>query len=332
MTLTTDTAAAPRRGSRFLAIAATLALALGASVTGAGAAQAEDIPTTGTITGTVAYASWYDTSTYETRLAVTYLRQGADSFEHAYFPTLDGFTLSGLAAGSYSIYADVQQNFDGYWYGNMGFGTAPGERYDVTSEPVTIVTAGETTDLAFDTRYTLSTRPEPTFRGELAVGATLTALTRKWDSGVLFSYQWTADGNPIAGATASTLTLGAAQYKKLIGLEVTGYKTDFIPFTTSTEANTRVIVGSLTATPTPTISGTVKVGKKLTVKAGTWKPATVTLKYQWKANGKAISGATKSTYTITKAVKGKKITVSVTGSKTAFTSVAKTSKSTAAVK
>ena len=47
---------------------------------------------------------------------------------------------------------------------------------------------------------------------------------------------------------------------------------------------------ALSPTPTPTISGTAKVGYTLTAKAGTWGPAPVTLKYQWKANGCQVPG------------------------------------------
>ena len=89
---------------------------------------------------------------------------------------------------------------------------------------------------------------------------------------------------------------------------------------------------SLSAAPTPKISGTAKVGKKLTAKPGTWKPSGVKLTYQWKRSGATLKGATKSTYTLTKSDKGKKITVTVTGSKSGYLTAAKTSKSTSAVK
>lgn len=79
---------------------------------------------------------------------------------------------------------------------------------------------------------------------------------------------------------------------------------------------------------TPTISGTAKVGKTLTAKPGTWKPAPVTLSYSWKANGTTISGATASTFTVPAALKGKTITVTVKGSKTGYKSISKTSKAT----
>ncbi|MDR1791768.1 MAG: glycoside hydrolase family 3 C-terminal domain-containing protein [Propionibacteriaceae bacterium] len=74
----------------------------------------------------------------------------------------------------------------------------------------------------------------------------------------------------------------------------------------------------------PAISGTAKVGKTLKVKTGAWTSGTK-FKYQWLANGKKIAKATKSSLKLTKALKGKKISVKVTGSKSGYTSVTKTS-------
>mgnify|MGYP003704356425 CR=1 FL=1 len=51
----------------------------------------------------------------------------------------------------------------------------------------------------------------------------------------------------------------------------------------------------------PKISGTAKVGSTLTAKPGTWTSKT-TFSYQWYANGKAISKATKVTYKIPKSL------------------------------
>jgi beta-glucosidase-like glycosyl hydrolase len=78
---------------------------------------------------------------------------------------------------------------------------------------------------------------------------------------------------------------------------------------------------------TPKIKGKAKVGKKLTASKGKWTAGT-DFTYRWYANGKAIKKATKSTLKLTKAVKGKKITVKVTGSLAGHTKVAKTSKAT----
>ena len=90
-------------------------------------------------------------------------------------------------------------------------------------------------------------------------------------------------------------------------------------------------VGTLTATPTPTISGSTVQNQVLTAKPGTWQPQPVTLAYQWRRAGAAISGATASTYKLTAADVGKRISVAVTGSKSGYTSVTKTSAESAAV-
>lgn len=83
--------------------------------------------------------------------------------------------------------------------------------------------------------------------------------------------------------------------------------------------------------PVPTITGTAKVGSALASVPGTWGPAPVTLAYQWKANGTAIVGATAATYKPVAAYAGKTLTVTVTGTKTGYTTTAKTSAATASV-
>ena len=83
-------------------------------------------------------------------------------------------------------------------------------------------------------------------------------------------------------------------------------------------------------TAVPTITGTAAVGSTLTAKPGTWTTGT-TFAYQWKADGAAIDGATGPTYTIAPTLKGKKVTVMVTGSKSGYSSVSKTSAATAVV-
>jgi hypothetical protein len=62
----------------------------------------------------------------------------------------------------------------------------------------------------------------------------------------------------------------------------------------------------------PTITGTPKVGSKLTANPGTWSPKNVTFAYQWLSNGDPISGATSSKYTVKSADVGKSLSVRVT--------------------
>lgn len=83
--------------------------------------------------------------------------------------------------------------------------------------------------------------------------------------------------------------------------------------------------------PKPRITGTAKVGQTLTAVTGTWKPQPVSFNYKWYRSGKAIKGATKATYTVAKADKGKKLTVKVTTKGTGYKTVARTSRPTAKV-
>lgn len=82
---------------------------------------------------------------------------------------------------------------------------------------------------------------------------------------------------------------------------------------------------------TPTISGAVKVGGTLTASAGAWGPAPVSLTYQWKADGIVLSGATAATYKPVATAVGKRITVTVTGTKADYVTESRTSAATAAV-
>lgn len=82
----------------------------------------------------------------------------------------------------------------------------------------------------------------------------------------------------------------------------------------------------LTNTKKPTISGTPAVGKVLTGLSGTWTGGVKTVAFQWKRDGKAISGASSQSYTVKKADAGRAISIAVTGSAPNATSVTATSK------
>ncbi|MFE9662679.1 hypothetical protein [Streptomyces sp. NPDC005955] len=89
----------------------------------------------------------------------------------------------------------------------------------------------------------------------------------------------------------------AALLGKRLSMTVTARRTGH-PAGTATSAAVTVAKGSAPkATRSPTISGTAEVGRKLTARPGTWTPAATSFGYRWYANGRAISGATKSTLT-----------------------------------
>lgn len=90
-------------------------------------------------------------------------------------------------------------------------------------------------------------------------------------------------------------------------------------------------LGRFTTVSVPKIVGAKKVGSTLSVKVGTWRPklaTNTTVKYQWLRSGKAIAGATASTYTLVPADAGKHVRVKVTVSEVGLKKVTKVSAAT----
>jgi len=171
----------------------------------------------------------------------------------------------------------------------------------------------------------LSRTPTPTTGGTARVGSTLSAVPGTWDTDVAFTYQWLADGAPIAGATGKKLTLASAQHRRTISVAVTGSKPGFSPVTKTSAATARVIVA-----PVPVVKGTPKLGAKLTASTGTWTAGTA-LTLQWYADRVAIPGARGTSFTVTSTQSGKKIFVRVAGVKSGYAKVAMSSAATSGV-
>jgi len=169
----------------------------------------------------------------------------------------------------------------------------------------------------------LTTTPVPTISGTAGVGSTLTANPGTWaPAPVVLTYRWLRDGVAIAGATKATYTVTTTDRGRKITVSVTGGRSGY---TSASRTSTAVVGGTLTASPTPTVAGTPVVGATLTARPGAWAPTPVTLTYRWSRNGVAVSGATKATYRLTAADAGRRVTVTVTGARSGFTSVARTS-------
>ncbi|WKK72496.1 hypothetical protein Q0F99_05990 [Rathayibacter oskolensis] len=170
--------------------------------------------------------------------------------------------------------------------------------------------------------------PTPTVSGSTTVGSTLTASPGVWDPGTTLAYQWTRNGSTaITGATASTYLLTSADAGATLTVTVTSTKPGYSTATRTSAATATITGGSTSAItgPTPTITGTVQVGRTVTASAGTWAPAPVALAYQWKRGGVAIAGATAAAYTLVAADASTSLTVSVTGSKSGLAPVTRTS-------
>ncbi|MDQ1552734.1 MAG: hypothetical protein QOD50_2156, partial [Actinomycetota bacterium] len=196
--------------------------------------------------------------------------------------------------------------------------------------------------------------------GVLPAGATISGtVTGKSASGSLFPVQngnillYSTDGsfvtqwNSDESGNYTISNLAAGTY--LIDFAGQGDTTDFIPQwwrnksteatatpitvrAGQTKANIDVVLATSTLkAATPKISGAAKVGHTLTAKPGKWGPGTVTFTYRWSRSGTAIAGATGSTYVPTNADAASTIAVTVTGSKSGYTTQSVSSASTTAV-
>lgn len=166
---------------------------------------------------------------------------------------------------------------------------------------------------------------QPRISGTAQIGKKLTAQAGDWTAGTTLRYQWKADDKDIQGATSATFTPGVAQWGSQISVRIKGSKNGYASTSRTSSDTSSVRTGTL-AVSAPKILGTPRVGKTLKAETGSWTAGTK-LKHQWYANGKAIKSATTSTYKPTASVKGKSLSVKVTGKKAGYASASKTTTS-----
>ncbi|WP_419704849.1 hypothetical protein [Promicromonospora sp. NFX87] len=172
------------------------------------------------------------------------------------------------------------------------------------------------------------TTATPTITGTAKVGSTLTAVPGTWSpTPTSYRYVWKVDGVAVTGATSSTFTVPTSAGGKGITVTVTGLKQYYESSATSAPT---VATGTFTA-PQPAIKGTAQVGRTLTVTRGTWSPTPSSVEYVWKANGVTISTQTSSAFVVPASAKGKRLTVTVVGSRAGYTKKSVTSPATSIV-
>ncbi|WP_405375467.1 MULTISPECIES: peptidoglycan DD-metalloendopeptidase family protein [unclassified Microbacterium] len=163
----------------------------------------------------------------------------------------------------------------------------------------------------------------PTISGTASFGKTLTAAPGTWKPAPTVAYRWHLDGVPVSGAGKKTWTLPASAVGKKVTVVVTATRTGYRATSVASAPTAKVAPGRLAA-GTPTVAGTPSVGKKLTAAAGTWGPKPVTVKYQWLREGRAIAGATSSSYTLVAADRARLVSVRVSATKSGYTSTTRT--------
>ncbi len=157
----------------------------------------------------------------------------------------------------------------------------------------------------------------PAISGTAKVAKTLTASKGTWSPApTKVTYQWKRNGNAIKGATKSSYKLTKTDAGTTITVTVTATRSGY----TKASATSKAKAVALYNTKKPKIASkpAAKVGKTLKVSKGTWKSKPKSYSYQWYRGTKAIKGATKSSYKVTKADRGKKIRVKVTAKRTGY--------------
>ncbi len=151
----------------------------------------------------------------------------------------------------------------------------------------------------------------PSIVGGPAIGSLLTCNAGTWNYlPTIFSVAWKRGTKSIAGATHNAYTVTKADAGFAITCSVTAAN-NVGPATASSAALAIAAIKPVN-TAAPKI-GKVAIGKLAKVSTGTWVgAASITYKYQWYRGSAKIKGATKSSYKVAKADKGKKLSCRVT--------------------
>lgn len=155
------------------------------------------------------------------------------------------------------------------------------------------------------------------------VDQVLTVEPGAWDPApVTLAYQWLrvdphGKTTSIPGANSGQYQTKTEDIGSKLRVTVIGSKAGNVATYETSDISQTVAEGTFEDPPNPTISGTVKVGKTLTVDPGTKEPG-ADYKYEWYRGKKAISGATKAKYKVSLPDQGKKLSVKVTAFKQGY--------------
>lgn len=191
-----------------------------------------------------------------------------------------------------------------------GFGDADLEANGVIVDPV----------VPTRLRTALTTIKAPTITGVARVGSPLTASPGTWSpTAATFAYQWLADGTVITGATRATLVPTASLLGKRISVRVAASADGYDGGTAASTQTPAVVPGLIAERSRPYLVGIRRVGRLLTVRAGSWAPSGVVIRYVWLRDARAFTApSTRSTYLQTKRDRGHRISVRVVVSKPGY--------------
>lgn len=134
----------------------------------------------------------------------------------------------------------------------------------------------------------------------------------------LRTWTWLRDGSKITTTSVPSYKLTTADSGRVIRVRVDATRSGYGDSYGVTSNYVRVAAACIVR---PTFTGTTRVGRRLTGSKGTWRAPSHTFSYRWLRDGRPITGATRTTYTTTRADRGRLITFQVTAKRAGFVSV-----------
>jgi molybdopterin-binding protein len=263
----------------------------------------------GRITGTVTDSSTHNALEGAEACAV---KPGEEEeyFGCGYTDSSGAYTIAGLPAGTYDVvfYAPYGSSYAVQYYNGKG---SIGEATSIS------VTAGSTTAnvnaaLAPPTVKPVNTTA-PVLGGTPAVGSTLSCSNGTWENGPTgYEYAWLRGSTPIAGASASSYQVQAADQGFSITCEVTAINGAGQATATSNSLSVPPAIGAPVNTVAPVLSGTPSVASTLSCSNGSWENSPTSYAYAWRRDGSLISGQSAGSYTVQAGDAGHGISCEVT--------------------
>ncbi len=162
----------------------------------------------------------------------------------------------------------------------------------------------------------------PAISGTPVVDGTLTASAGSWSPApTSLTYQWSAAGEQIEGATGATLKLAPALVDKAVTVAVTASRDAYVDVTTVSVPTSAVLPGTLIQTQEPVISGEARLGQSLSVDPGRFSPSGSTVAIRWVRGGALLPDTGETTYELTAADLGSRIRARITVTRPGYTTL-----------
>jgi hypothetical protein len=126
---------------------------------------------------------------------------------------------------------------------------------------------------------------------------------------------------PVSGATDATFTPGPDQVGKAMTVVVTASKPGYLDVPATSAATAPVVPGTIARTGKLLLTGTPRFGQTLTLDAGTSAPNDTQRTIEWLRSGVPIPGATGTSYALTAADLGSRISTRLTYTKPGYTTL-----------